>query len=71
MTNNILDQLDKRRTLNSVKKGKPELNDKYREINIEIRKLIIRMKDNWIQTQCKLIDEDMKYLRFSKELMKL
>ena len=69
MTNDILDLLDKRRTLKSAKKGKPELNDKYREINIEIRKLIIRTKDNWIQTQCKLIDEDMKYS--AKELMKL
>ena len=66
MTNDILDLLDKRRTLKSAKKGKPELNDKYREINIEIRKLIIRTKDNWIQTQCKLIDEDMQYGRFSK-----
>ena len=34
MTNDILDLLDKRRTLKSAKKGKPELNDKYREINI-------------------------------------
>ena len=66
MTNDILDLLDKRRTLKSAKKGKPKLNDKYREINIEIRKLIIRTKDNCIQTQCKLIDEDMKYGRFSK-----
>ena len=66
MTNDILDLLDKRRTLKSAKKGKPELNDKYREINIEIRRLIIRTKDNWIQTQFKLIDEDMKYGRFSK-----
>ena len=66
MTNDILDLLDKRRTLKSAKKGKPELNDKYREIIIDIRKLIIRTKDNWIQTQCKLIDEDMKYGRFSK-----
>ena len=66
MKNDILDLLDKRRTLKSAKKGKPELNDKYREINIEIHKLIIRTKDNWIQTQCKLIDEDMKYGRSSK-----
>ena len=50
MTNDILDLFDKRRTLKSAKKGKPELNDKYREINIEIRKLIIRTKDNWIQS---------------------
>ena len=34
MTNDILDLLDKRRTLKSAKKGKPKLNDKYREINI-------------------------------------
>ena len=66
MTNYILDLLDKIRTLKSAKKGKPELNDKYREINIEIRNLIIRTKDNWIQTQCKLIDEDMKFGIFSK-----
>ena len=66
MTNHILELLNKRRTLKSVKKGKPELNYKYREINIEIRKLIIRTKDKWIQTQCKLIDEYMKYGRFSK-----
>ena len=59
MTNDIFDLLEpKRRTLKSAKKGKPEHNDKYREINIEIRKLIIRTKYNWIQTQCKLIDED-------------
>ena len=66
LTNDILDLLDKIRTLKSAKNGKLELNDKYREINIEIRKLIIRTKYNWIQTQCKLIDEDMKYGRFSK-----
>ena len=34
--NDILDLLDKRRTLKSAKKGKHELSDKYREINIEI-----------------------------------
>ena len=66
MTIDILDLLHKRRTLKLAKKGKPELNDKYREINIEIRKLIIRTKDNWSQTQCKLIDEYMKYGRLSK-----
>ena len=36
MKNDILDLLDKRRTLKSAKKGKHELSDKYREINIEI-----------------------------------
>ena len=66
MKKDILDLLDKRRSIKSAKKGKPELSDTCREINIEIRKLIIRTKYNWIQIQCKLIDEYMKYRRFSK-----
>ena len=46
MKNDILDLCNKRRTLKSTKKHKPEMSDKYREINIKIRKIIINTKEN-------------------------
>ena len=42
----------------------------YRKINAYIRKAIQEAKDNWIQIQCKSIDNDMRLEDIIRELIK-
>ena len=61
---NILDICDKKRSLKDDKnKNNIELINKYRKVNNKIRKDMHTAKDQWIQMQCKSINEDMKYGR--------
>ena len=62
----ILDLCDKRRSLKSKKKQKPELYSMYIKINTTIRKAMQEAKDNWIQIQCKSIDDDIIYGIYNK-----
>ena len=67
---NILDLCDDRRKLKAltkVKPVKPELKDKYRQINIRIRNLMKEEKETWIQSQCTSINEDMAKGRVNKK----
>ena len=67
ITNDILDLCDERRSLKAAKnKNNIELISKYRKVNNKIRKDIKTAKDQWIQIQCKSINEDMKYGRHNK-----
>ena len=43
-----------------------ESDHKYREINSKIRKMMLKAKEDWIQTQCKSIDDDIKHGRHNK-----
>ena len=67
ITNDILDLCDERRSLKAAKnKNNIELISKYRKVNNKIRKDMKTAKDQWIQMQCKSINEDMKYGRHNK-----
>ena len=70
ITHNILDLCDDRRKLKAltkVKPVKPELKDKYRQINIRIRNLMKEAKETWIQSQCTSINVDMAKGRVNKK----
>ena len=54
----MIDLCDERRSYKSKNKQKPELDSMYRKINTNIRKAMQEAKDNWIQTLCKSIDDD-------------
>ena len=43
-----------------------ELISKYRKVNNHIRKDMKTAKEQWIQTRCKSMNEDMKYGRHNK-----
>ena len=66
ITDDILDLCDKRRTLKPKRKLNAESEHKYREINSKIRKMMLKAKEDWIQTQCKSIDDDMKHGKHNK-----
>ena len=66
ITDDILDLCVKRRTLKPKRKLNAESEHKYREINSKIRKMMFKAKDDWIQTHCKSIDDDMKHGRHNK-----
>ena len=66
ITDDILDLCDKRRTLKPKRKINAESEHKYREINSKIRKMMLKAKEDWIQTQFKSIDDDMKHGRHNK-----
>ena len=66
ITGDILDLCDKRRTLKSKRKLNAESEHKYREINSKIRKMMLKANEDWIQTQCKSIDIDIKHSRHNK-----
>ena len=74
ITHNILDLCDDRRKLKAltkVKPVKPELKDKYRQINIRIRNLMKEAKETWIQSICRVtstsINEEMAKGRANKK----
>ena len=58
MTDDIHDLCDERRILKSKKKQQYDLENVYREINSTIRKKMKKSKDDWIQCQCKYIDDN-------------
>ena len=66
ITYDILDLCDKRRTLKPKRKLNDESEHKYREINSKIRKMMLKAKEDWIQTQCKSIYNYMKHGRHNK-----
>ena len=59
ITNDILDLCDDRRKLKEATKSNPEMKENYKQINIIIRKLMNNAKENWIQSRCTSINEDM------------
>ena len=64
ITDDILDLYDERRSLTSKKK--PDLDSMYSKINTTMWKAMQEAKYNWIQIQCKSIDDDMIYGRYNK-----
>ena len=66
ITDDILDLCDKRRTLKPKRKLNAESEHKYREINSKIQKMMLKANEDWIQTQCKSNDDDMKHGRHNK-----
>ena len=61
MTDDIHDLCDERRILKSKKKQQYDLENVYREINSTIRKKMKKSKDDWIQCQCKYIDDNIRH----------
>ncbi|XP_076468950.1 uncharacterized protein LOC143299552 [Babylonia areolata] len=55
----ILDLCDKRRELKN-KKGETEGVKKYRAVNQQIKKSMIKAKENWIKEQCQEIEKTLK-----------
>ena len=67
ITNDILDLCDERRSLKRAKnKNNIQLISKYRKVNNKIRNDMKTAKGQWIQMQCKSINEDMTYGRHNK-----
>ena len=59
ITHDILDLCDDRRRIKEATKSNPEMKENYKQINIIIRKLMNNTKENWIQSQCTSINEEM------------
>ena len=59
ITAEILDLCDKRRELRK-KQFEPEVSEKYKEVNNNIKRRMKKAKENWIGEQCSEIEENLK-----------
>ena len=59
VTAEILDLCDRRREL-TKKRFEPEGSEKYREVNIIIKRCLKKAKENWIEEQCTETEENLK-----------
>ena len=59
ITYDILELCDDKRKLKEATKSNPEMKENYKQINIIIRKLMKKAKENWIQSQCTSTNEEM------------
>jgi exonuclease III len=59
VTDEILDLCDKRRTLKKEKQSNKAAVDKYRMINRKIRKEMKQAKEEWIDNQCRTMEDSM------------
>lgn len=60
ITSEILDLCDERRTLKQAKKSSPEAASSYKMTNSLIRNKMTEAKENWIEGQCRNIEEGIK-----------
>ena len=59
ITAEILDLCDKRRELRK-KRFEPEVSEKYKEVNNNIKRCMKKAKENWIEKQCSEIEENLR-----------
>ena len=66
VTNEILDLCDKKRDLKKTKHSSPEDATQYRKINSKVRAKMKDAKEEWINRQCKEIEEGMHHKNSKK-----
>ena len=59
VTNKILELCDKRRGLKKDKNSNQEAADKYRTINTKIRNEMKQAKEDWIENQCRTVEDSL------------
>ena len=60
ITNEVLSLCDQRRNLKSKKSHSEEDLDKYRNANRKVRQEIIKAKEQWIDKECDIVEENLK-----------
>ena len=66
VTNEILDLCDRRRELKPQKSKSPQKAEEYRKANNRVKQGMKAAKEAWIESECKIIDSEMRRARSKK-----